>query len=106
MCNHIGGKSLNNNPNSHAADTSLLAFDARTQRVLELRRQISEGTYVVDDEAVAAAMLREHLAIEGALSPLAPNFTVLNPTLRDFSRFLLAPAPRESEEAHSVTAIA
>lgn len=39
-----------------------VALDPRTRRVLELRRQVAEGTYVLDAEAVAAAMLAEWAA--------------------------------------------
>lgn len=34
-------------------------FDARTRRVMELRKQIREGTYRPDPEAIARALLRE-----------------------------------------------
>ena len=45
---------LDNTHNSTPAATGLVAFDARTQRVLELRRQIANGTYNIDHALVAA----------------------------------------------------
>lgn len=39
-----------------------IAFDARTRRVLELRKQVREGTYVLDAREVATAILAEWLA--------------------------------------------
>ena len=87
---------MDNNTNRPAAVTGPLAFDARTQRVLELRRQISEGSYAVDDRAVAAAMLREHFAIEPSLVASSPTVVNIVPLLRDFSRFLLTPVPRDA----------
>ncbi|MGE3073979.1 MAG: flagellar biosynthesis anti-sigma factor FlgM [Dehalococcoidia bacterium] len=39
-----------------------VAFDNRTRRVMELKRQVREGTYVLDAGAVARAMLSEWMA--------------------------------------------
>ncbi len=36
-----------------------VAFDDRTRRVMELKKQIREGTYQIDNEAIAKAILRE-----------------------------------------------
>ena len=40
-----------------------IAFDARTRRVLELRRQIREGTYRPDARAIARAILSHWFAV-------------------------------------------
>jgi len=40
-----------------------LAFDERTRRVLDLRKQIRAGTYSPDAKAVAEAMLSDWMAI-------------------------------------------
>ena len=48
-------------PESHPT-TEPVAFDERTRRVLELRKQVREGTYRPDPEEVAGAMLREWAA--------------------------------------------
>ena len=95
---------MNNIPNGNHAATRLVAFDARTERVLELRRQILEGTYTIDHRAVAAAMLREHLAIDAAFEPSAPAVPASSPAVADFSRFLVAPTTPEAPEVSVATA--
>ena len=92
---------LDNTHNSTPAATGLVAFDARTQRVLELRRQIANGTYNIDHALVAAAILSEQIAIETAL---APTVATSAPAIRDFSRFVVAGTPREAEKAGALTA--
>lgn len=79
-------------PTSYPAATDPVAFDVRTRRVLELRRQIEAGTYAVDHALVAAAILREHFAIEPALAPSAPTVVGATPSVREFSRFVVPPA--------------
>jgi len=54
---------------TNANDTNEpVAFDERTRRVLELRRQIADGTYHVDAEQVAKAMLREWAEVAESLA--------------------------------------
>lgn len=40
-------------------DAEPVPFDGRTRRVMDLRRQIHEGTYQPDPRAIAEAILRE-----------------------------------------------
>ena len=72
--------------------------------MLELRRQIAEGTYTIDHRAVAEALLRDHFALDAALTPQAPTKSAAVPTIGDFSRFVIAPAPAASK--HEVSLIA
>ena len=97
---------MNNTPNSNQPATDPVAFDARTQRVLELRRQIAEGTYTIDHHAIAAAILGEHLAIDAALAPASPANSGPASPIRDFSRFVVmpTPAPTNGEGACALTA--
>ncbi len=97
---------MNKTLNRHPAATDPVAFDARIQRVLELRRQIADGTYSIDHAAVAVALLRDHLALEGALAPVAPAAPRTVPTIADFSRFVVATASCAPAEELSVTATA
>ena len=95
---------MTNTPNSNHAATRLVAFDARTERVMELRRQILEGTYTVDHRAIAAAMLRQHVTIDAAFEPSAPAVPASSPAIRDFSRFLVAPNTPEAPVVSVLTA--
>ena len=95
---------MTNTPNSNQAATRLVAFNARTERVMELRRQILEGTYTVDHRAIAAAMLRQHVTIDAAFEPSAPAVPASSPAIRDFSRFLVAPNTPEAPEVSVLTA--
>ena len=92
---------LDNTHKSTPAATGLVAFDARTQRVLELRRQIANGTYNIDHALVAAAILREQIAIEPSL---ASAVAASAPVIRDFSRFVVAGTPPEAQQAGALTA--
>jgi len=40
-------------------ERAVVAFDERTRRVMELRKQVREGTYRLDPAAVATALMRE-----------------------------------------------
>jgi hypothetical protein len=53
-----------------------VAFDERTRRALELRRQIRAGVYRPDPEAVARAILAEWSALSTAREQAAPIPTV------------------------------
>jgi len=69
--------------NGHMADTAQkpqdnqgnepLPFDERTRRVLELRRQIREGTYRPDPETIALAIMREWGLSGDLLDAVAPG---------------------------------
>lgn len=71
-------------------------FDDRTRRVMELRRQIREGTYRPDPEAVARALLREWALADGIGDPSAPA-----PLGGDFraaaERFVVRPCARDED---------
>lgn len=97
---------MNKTLNRHPAATAPVAFDARIHRVLELRRQIADGTYPIDHAAVAVALFSDHLALEGALAPVAPAAADTVPTIADFSRFVVATASSAPAEDLSVTATA
>lgn len=47
-------------------------FDERTRRVMELRRQIREGTYRPEPEAIALAIMREWGLSGDLLDEVAP----------------------------------
>lgn len=97
---------MNKTLNCHPAAPDPVAFDVRIQRVLELRRQLADGTYQIDPAAVAVALLREHMALEGALAPLALASPATVPTIGDFSRFVVATASSAPAEELSVMATA
>ncbi len=40
-------------------EEALVAFDDRTRRVLELQKQVREGTYRPEPQAIAEALMRE-----------------------------------------------
>lgn len=44
-----------------------VAFDERTRRVLELRKQVREGTYRPDAEAIARAIVDHWMAMDSPL---------------------------------------
>lgn len=46
-----------------------IAFDERTRRLMELRKQVREGTYRPDAEQVARAMLREWAQLGDTAGP-------------------------------------
>jgi hypothetical protein len=77
-----------------------LPFDDRTRRVMELRKQIREGTYRPDPEAIARAILRDWALAGGLVDEPGPETAdgdirasaerfVVRPTLQDED----APAP-------------
>ena len=72
--------------------------------MLELRRQIAEGTYTIDHRAVAEALLRDHFALDAALTPQAPTKSAAVPTIGDFSRFVIMPGPAASQDEANRTA--
>ena len=97
---------MNKTTNSHPGATNPIAFDARTQRVLELRRQIADGKYPIDDRAVAEALMREQFALDALLTPAAPTTPAAVPTIGDFSRFVIMPGPSAAKDDANLTATA
>ena len=53
------------------SERPLVAFDERTRRVMELRRQVREGTYHPDPAAVATALMREWGFMDDLLEEVA-----------------------------------
>jgi negative regulator of flagellin synthesis FlgM len=49
---------------AHASALAQAAPDTREEKIAELKRRISEGSYKVDANAVADRMVDEHLAAE------------------------------------------
>ena len=66
-----------------------MAINERTQRVLELRRQIRAGTYRTDPQAIAAAMMAHWLVAADAVPAAADN------PLEFAGRFLVEPTAIE-----------
>ncbi|MEP6870580.1 MAG: flagellar biosynthesis anti-sigma factor FlgM [Anaerolineaceae bacterium] len=97
---------MNKTPNNHPAATEPFAFDARTRRVLQLRRQIADGTYPIDDRAVAKALMREQVALDASLTSGAPTTAEAVPTIGDFSRFVIMPGPSAAKDDANLTATA
>lgn len=85
-------------PDRHS-EMSVVAFDERTRRVMELRRQIKEGTYQADARSVALAMMQQWER-DGDLSeqaaPAVSTPAERRATARD--RFVVAPRIVESDE--------
>ncbi|MBE0608473.1 MAG: flagellar biosynthesis anti-sigma factor FlgM [Dehalococcoidia bacterium] len=74
-------------------------FDDRTRRVMELRRQIREGTYRPDPEAIARALLREW-ALSGDLfaEPAVPEPADAARGFRAAAeRFVVRPCARDGD---------
>ena len=68
-----------------------VAFDDRTRRVMELRRQIREGTYRPAAEEVAAALLRDWSALSDVTHEFALPPIDANPDTSSFAgRFVVA----------------
>ncbi len=70
-------------------------FDERTRRVLELRRQIREGTYRPDPRAIAEALLREW-SWRGATVSESPAAAIDLRTVA--AQFVVPPAGPADEE--------
>jgi hypothetical protein len=68
-----------------------VAFDERTRRVMELRRQVREGRYCPDPETIARAILREWTDLGDELTKDEPPAAA-------------AAGDRESAAAHFVVA--
>ncbi len=75
--------------------TDPIALDARTRRVLELRRAIIQGTYKIDAEAVATALLRDWAANANAASD--DQADVPPATMESMLRFVVRPKKRAAE---------
>lgn len=74
-------------------------FDDRTRRVMELQRQIREGKYRPDPEAIARALLREWaMAADLHAEPGAPEAATLPGKFRAAAeRFVVRPRTKDEE---------
>jgi len=73
-------------------------FDERTRRVMELRRQIREGTYRPDPEAIALAIMQEWGLSGDLLDEVAPVTSADEGFKAVAGRFVVPPtAPGEAE---------
>lgn len=90
-------------PNSNNREP--LAFDERTRRVMELRKQVREGAYRPAAEAVAIALLREWSALSAVTRELAAAPIDADPDPASFAdRFVVAAAAQESSSPAMMTA--
>ena len=71
-----------------------IAFDERTRRVMELRKQVQAGTYRPDAHEIARAILEEW-AVSDALRPEPPAIPVETPSERQAAaaRFVVEKTP-------------
>jgi hypothetical protein len=89
-------------------EAAVVAFDERTRRVLELRKQVREGTYRPDPSAVAEALLREWELFSDLLDEapaLMPSVgTSMERRATAAGRFVVEPSERvdEADEAKAV----
>jgi hypothetical protein len=84
-----------------------IALDARTRRVLELKRQIREGTYRPDSKAIARAILSHWFAVGLELENEQSRPVVDTPQERReaAARFLVAKTePERGSEGKAATA--
>lgn len=77
-----------------------IAFDARTRRVMELKRQIHDGTYRTDARAIARAILSHWFALGLELEREAtqPSVESAHERRQAGSRFLV-PRSEQVQEA-------
>ena len=83
-------------------ENAIVAFDERTRRVMELRKQVREGTYRPDPEAIAAALMREWGLVGELLDEVAGPMPAVE-TANDrreaaANRFLVGKSAVESDE--------
>lgn len=82
-----------------------LAFDERTRRVMELRKQVNEGTYHPADEDIAIAMLRDWSGLAAVTRETAPEPVDTNPDASAFAgRFVVSGAAQEQPSSAMMTA--
>ncbi|MGE0600716.1 MAG: flagellar biosynthesis anti-sigma factor FlgM [Dehalococcoidia bacterium] len=84
-----------------ATSNEPVAFDDRTRRVMELKKAVREGTYILDAEAVAKAMLSEWIA-NGEVTPAGqelPSVESAEDRKAVGARFVVASDPREEDSA-------
>ena len=76
-----------------------IAFDARTRRVLELRKQVREGSYRPDPQQIAVAILNEWLATPelSANDEAAPSIDSAEGRRTIGARFVVARSEPEEE---------
>lgn len=93
------GESLNSN------NREPLAFDERTRRVMELRKQVREGAYRPAAEAVAIALRREWSALATVTREPVPARVDADPDPASFAgRFMVSAAAQESSSPAMMTA--
>jgi phosphoketolase len=89
-------------------EEALIAFDDRTRLVLELRKQVREGTYRPDPQAIAEALMREWDLVGELLEEVdAPLPTVETAEARHataLDRFVVEPS-QPDEEGQSAKAV-
>lgn len=86
-------------PPHRNSEMSVVAFDDRTRRVMELRKQIQEGTYRPDARAVAEAIMREWDLAGDMFEEVAPPVsTAAERRAAAMDRFVIASQGRESHE--------
>ena len=88
-------------PNSNSNEP--VAFDERTRRVLELRRQVRAGLYQPDPEDVARAILHEWTAVgeDLARNPPPPTGATVKAVA---AHFIVKRTPREAGDPGALTA--
>lgn len=81
-----------------------VAFDDRTRRVMELRKQVREGTYRPDPREIAAAILGEWIAIGDVVVRDEELPTVESSADRKAvgKRFVVAPGAPEANESRVI----
>ncbi len=88
---------------------AVVAFDERTRRVVELRKQVREGTYRPDPAVVAAALLREWGIVgellEEVAEPMPSVSTADERRAAAVSRFVVGRTTAPAIEAESAKAV-
>jgi hypothetical protein len=82
-----------------------LAFDERTRRLMELRKQVRAGTYRPAPEAVATGLLREWSALSTVSREPVPVPVDANPDTSSFAgRFMVSAPAQEPASPAMMTA--
>ncbi len=83
-----------------------IAFDERTRRVMELRKQVQAGTYRPDAHEIAKAILEEWSVNGDALRPEPPAIPVETPSERQAAaaRFVVEKTPDSQGRGNARTA--
>ena len=85
-----------------------VAFDDRIRRVMELKKQIREGTYRIDDEAIAKAILGEWISVGDIVihDDVTPVVETAAERKAVGARFVVAKDSPETESTSAVVRIA